>query len=184
MYSVGKDYCQINNISTEDANYLDIQFLLKSFHIHNTERRNKEIIADIAKNKTSYDLNKYIILPDVIRTADEIFCFEDILSKPKFISTKVVTGNCKIINDTNVIGDLTNSIILIESADPGFDFIFDKKIKALITCYGGENSHMAIRCAELNLPAAIGVGTSLYVELSQHGGSVELDPQNRTIILL
>ena len=28
----------------------------------------------------------------------------------------------------------------------------------LITKYGGANSHMAIRCSELNIPAAIGVG--------------------------
>ena len=31
-----------------------------------------------------------------------------------------------------------------------------KKIKGLITKYGGVNSHMAIRCAELSVPAAIG----------------------------
>ena len=28
--------------------------------------------------------------------------------------------------------------------------------------YGGSNSHMAIRCLELNLPAAIGVGKLNY----------------------
>ena len=42
------------------------------------------------------------------------------------------------------------------------DFIFNKKIKGLITKFGGVNSHMAIRCAELSLPAAIGVGEIIY----------------------
>ena len=36
------------------------------------------------------------------------------------------------------------------------------KIKGLITKYGGVNSHMAIRCAELSVPAAIGVGEVIY----------------------
>jgi phosphoenolpyruvate-protein kinase (PTS system EI component) len=52
--------------------------------------------------------------------------------------------------------------VCIENADPGYDFLFNKNIKGLITKYGGQNSHMAIRCAELNLPALIGVGEVNY----------------------
>ena len=44
---------------------------------------------------------------------------------------------------------------MIENADPGFDWIFGSKILGLITKYGGVNSHMAIRCAELEIPAGI-----------------------------
>ena len=53
---------------------------------------------------------------------------------------------------------LKNKIILLENADPGFDFIFAHEIKGLITKYGGSNSHMAIRCLELSVPAIIGKG--------------------------
>ena len=56
-------------------------------------------------------------------------------------------------------------VICIENADPGFDYLFNKKIHGLITKYGGLNSHMAIRCAELNLPALIGVGEKNYNEI-------------------
>ena len=31
--------------------------------------------------------------------------------------------------------------------------------------FGGINSHMAIRCSELNIPAAIGVGERLFNEV-------------------
>ena len=55
-----------------------------------------------------------------------------------------------------------DGIICIENADPGYDFLFSKNIKGLITKYGGQNSHMAIRCAELNLPGLIGVGEKVY----------------------
>ena len=59
---------------------------------------------------------------------------------------------------------MKDKIVFIENADPGYDFIFTKKIKGLITKYGGANSHMAIRCAELGIPAAIGVGDKNYSE--------------------
>ena len=48
--------------------------------------------------------------------------------------------------------------MLIYAADPGYDYLFAKKIAGFITCYGGANSHMAIRASELGLPAVIGVG--------------------------
>lgn len=48
--------------------------------------------------------------------------------------------------------------LAIESADPGFDWIFTRAPAALITAYGGPNSHMAIRCAELRVPAVLGLG--------------------------
>ena len=57
---------------------------------------------------------------------------------------------------------------MIENADPGYDWVLSKKIKGLITKYGGVNSHMSIRCEELNMPAAIGVGDKNYDELSKN----------------
>ena len=60
---------------------------------------------------------------------------------------------------------INNKIVLIENADPGYDWIFTYKIKGLITKYGGVNSHMAIRCREFDLPAAIGCGPQFYNEI-------------------
>ena len=62
-------------------------------------------------------------------------------------------------------------IILTERADPGHDWIFLNPIAGLITKYGGSNSHMAIRCAELGIPAAIGCGEQLFELLQQDGFS-------------
>ena len=52
--------------------------------------------------------------------------------------------------------NLGNKVVFINSADPGYDWIFTKKILALVTKYGGANSHMAIRANELGIPAVIG----------------------------
>ena len=57
---------------------------------------------------------------------------------------------------------MNNRIVLIEGADPGYDWIFSQNIAGLITKYGGANSHMAIRCAEFGIPAAIGWGEQRY----------------------
>ena len=74
-------------------------------------------------------------------------------------------------------------MVLIESADPGYDWIFSYNIAGLITKYGGGNSHMAIRASEFGLPAAIGVGEALYKSLT-HASVIELDVTNRKIEII
>ena len=69
---------------------------------------------------------------------------------------------------------------MIERADPGFDWIFNQGISGLITKYGGANSHMAIRSAEIGIPAAIGVGEALFEKLKLFP-RIELDCQNNII---
>jgi phosphohistidine swiveling domain-containing protein len=69
---------------------------------------------------------------------------------------------------------LKGKIIIIEGADPGFDWIFSQKIAGLITKYGGANSHMAIRCAEFSIPAAIGCGEQRF-DLLLKSNQVHLD---------
>ena len=64
--------------------------------------------------------------------------------------------------------------MLIENADPGFDWIFAYPIAGLATKYGGANSHMAIRCAEFALPAAIGCGEQIFDRLCK-AGSIEIN---------
>jgi len=63
------------------------------------------------------------------------------------------------------MADLAGKIVLVRNADPGYDWLFSRNIAGLITAYGGVNSHMAIRAAEFGLPAAIGIGETLFEEL-------------------
>jgi phosphoenolpyruvate-protein kinase (PTS system EI component) len=58
--------------------------------------------------------------------------------------------------------------------------LFGHGIAGLITKFGGANSHMAIRSAEIGLPAAIGVGEKLYEKISQMK-RVSLDCANHII---
>ena len=72
--------------------------------------------------------------------------------------------NGSIIDLTKVknFKKISGKIVLLENADPGYDFIFTKNIKGLITEYGGANSHMSIRCLELGIPAIIGIGSKEF----------------------
>ena len=71
----------------------------------------------------------------------------------------------------------------MENADPGYDWIFTQNPLGLITKYGGAASHMAIRCSEINLPAAIGCGDLIYQKFSD-AEKVLLDCSNEQIIVL
>lgn len=71
---------------------------------------------------------------------------------------------------------------MIESADPGYDWIFSHKIKGLITKYGGVNSHMAIRVSELGIPAIIGAGN--FYETLKTNKKISLDCMNQKVICI
>ena len=88
-----------------------------------------------------------------------------------------------VILAVNHTPNLHDKIVLIENADPGFDWIFSQNIAGLITKYGGANSHMAIRCAEFGIPAAIGCGEQRY-DLLKKGNKIRLDCAARVINLL
>jgi phosphoenolpyruvate-protein kinase (PTS system EI component) len=75
---------------------------------------------------------------------------------------------------------LEGAVICIESADPGYDWIFTRNIAGLVTRYGGTNSHMAIRCAEYGLPAAIGCGEQLFSQVCS-AKSIVLDCGSKAI---
>ena len=121
----------------------------------------EKIKKEISLNKKEYLANKNINLPDVITHGKDLFI--QIVNDPKinFISNKNISSKILDYKKINLNSNI-NGIVCIENADPGYDFLFSKNIKGLITKYGGQNSHMAIRCAELNLPALIGVGEKVY----------------------
>ena len=63
--------------------------------------------------------------------------------------------------------------------DPGYDYLFSKNIGWFNNLCGGANSHMAIRCAELGIPAVIGCGENAFVKYSQQK-NLEIDAANKT----
>lgn len=121
-----------------------------------------------------------LVMPDVLTGAEDVdvVCMQE--ARPNFITEQSVTGETVIPERQDEAVDLGGKIVLLEKADPGFDWIFAQNIAGLITCYGGAASHMAIRCAEFGVPAAIGCGKKIYAYVSGLD-QVRLDAKKGTI---
>jgi len=137
----------------------------------------------INKNLNKKLTNKYLALPPIIFSESDFEIIQHYVSKPNFITPNVVMANLKILTNVHNATQIDKHIVLIENADPGYDWIFSANPVGLITKYGGIASHMAIRCAEVGLPAAIGCGEILYERLS-NSEKIILDCQNQQIIIL
>ncbi|HEA8088386.1 TPA: hypothetical protein RXM96_001086 [Campylobacter coli] len=147
---LGKYY----DIKKEDLAHLDIKSILNLYSSLYSINPREQFLEEIARNKKEYKLAQAIKLPSLLCDADEIFSFYNHSIIPNFITQKSITAFTAKENDK----DLEGKIVLIYAADPGYDYLFAKNIAGLITCYGGANSHMAIRASELGMPAVIGVG--------------------------
>ncbi len=115
------------------------------------------------EKKRNYD--NYVKLPYLITSPNDFYVASILVTKPNFITKKITKGDIKIIKNPDQEVSIKNKIILIENADPGYDWVLSQNIKGLITKYGGVNSHMSIRCEELNKPAAIGIGDKNFEEI-------------------
>ena len=153
-----------NNISKNDMAFVKIQEILNLHYDLSHLTVEENLKREIEKNKLEYNLNKQVKLPTNILASSDPFFFINSNTKGNFIGENKVTAKIVQLKKDNNI-NLQNKIVLIESADPGYDFIFTRKISGLITKYGGVNSHMAIRCAELNIPAVIGIGEKNFQEI-------------------
>lgn len=147
---LGKYY----DIKKEDLAHLDIKSILNLYSSLYSINPREQFLEEIARNKKEYKLTQAIKLPSLLCNTEEIFSFYNHSIIPNFITQKSITAFTAKENDK----DLEGKIVLIYAADPGYDYLFTKNIAGLITCYGGANSHMAIRASELGMPAVIGVG--------------------------
>ena len=160
-------------IKKSDLSYLNIFDILNLYHDLSGKKPVAYIKKRIIENKKKYTENKDINLPDIIISGKDLFLQDKENARVNYISNKIVT--LKIIEfKKQKFNDNFDGAICIENADPGFDFLFTRNMKGLITKYGGQNSHMAIRCAELNLPALIGVGEQIFNKIIE-SKSIRID---------
>lgn len=108
-----------------------------------------------------------VILPELLFDRSDLEVVHRRVSRPNFVTDRCITGDLVYLDAASPPSDthLAGKLVLIEKADPGFDWLFACGIGGLITRYGGAASHMAIRCAEFGRPAAIGCGESLFQRL-------------------
>ncbi|MBU1674083.1 hypothetical protein KJ839_06595 [Patescibacteria group bacterium] len=165
-------------ISRNDAAYLSINDIISIADTSRSINLENELHNKIKNNKEKHLITSAIKLPEVIFNEDHVDYFFVPRSQPNFITQKNISG--EIIFLENETADIEGKIVMIENADPGFDWIFSHNIKGLITKYGGVASHMSIRCAEFGLPAAIGCGDLIFNEVKELK-KVNLDCKNNRL---
>ena len=163
LISLGKEL----KIKRDEFEHISINTILNSYNNLDLKKFKQILKDEIKNNKKNFYYRKLIDLPDVILEASDIYNFEKKNSMPNYITERSITSKSIMFKNLKDNKYLKDKIVILESADPGYDFIFSYNIKGLITKYGGANSHMSIRCLELGIPAIIGVGEVRFKQLSK-----------------
>lgn len=163
-----------------DMSHVNLSTLKKAYH--DPVQLPNKIALDIVLGRDRDKLSHATSLPTLIRSPQDVKFFEVSAVEANFVTQLSTSGSIVHLREPNQ--NIDGKFVLVESADPGYDWIFTRPIKGLVTCWGGANSHMAIRAKELNLPSAIGVGETLYKTLRDSASSIHLDCRNRRLEII
>ena len=154
---------EYHGLSRDDLSYLDWPVIARCL-CHPVMDDVDRYYLDIAETaRRSMAVTHAFRLGHIIFGVRDIYVATLNRSVPNFVGIGSASGPVvQLEANTPTSVNIKNMIVCIENADPGFDWIFTKGPSALITRFGGANSHMAVRCAEFGLPAAIGCGDQIY----------------------
>ena len=162
MLELIASFGELHGLSRDEMSHVSISDLLDVI-TKSSEGSIEERLRNIAEAEAEkHVLSAAIRLPQVLFDEAGVHVVPFQVSHPNFITHKKITAACVYLSTEQEAPSLKDKIVIIENADPGFDWIFSQHIGGLITKYGGANSHMAIRCAEFGIPAAIGCGEQRF----------------------
>jgi phosphohistidine swiveling domain-containing protein len=168
------DFAQMNGLDRSEISHVPLDRLLRiDKNVANVSI--ETFLKNISKQESEKHYTSVAIrLPQLITDELGAYIIPFQVSHPNFITSNTITASCVFLDMGIKDIILKDKIVIVKGADPGFDWIFSHNIAGLITKYGGSNSHMAIRCAEFNIPAAIGCGDQRFNKLlnSKH---IQLD---------
>lgn len=168
-------------ISKEECAFLHIHDIYELYASAGDVRTS--FLHSIERGKGNYKAAQSITLPPMIISSEDVLQFYYPDSEPNYITSRRTAGEVYVLEAANGAGDLQDKIVLIPSADPGYDWIFSHRIKGFITMFGGANSHMAIRAGELSIPAVVGVGAKNF-ERYRKARMLEIDAGGKLVRVL
>ena len=159
LISLGKEI----KIDRKDMEFISIKSILSYYNnVDSAFKLKKSLEIEIKNNKKNSKVLNLLEFPDFISDKNNMYSHSHNIQKGNYVTSKTINGEIVNFHSIKNFDRLKNKIVLLQSADPGYDFIFSKNIKGLITEYGGSNSHMSIRCMELGIPAIIGIGSKEF----------------------
>ena len=165
-------------LSREDMSYADIRRIMEC--CSRAEDLERILRDSIQEGRAQEAAAAGISLPPLLWTEEQVYGFFLPDGAPNFITQGRCTARTAVLPSQE---DLTGKLLLIQGADPGYDWIFSRNIAGFITAYGGANSHMAIRAAEFDIPAVIGVGEKNFARYCV-AKRLAVDCKNKTVVIL
>lgn len=152
---------QILGVTREELAFLRLDEIFRSAGLEVTREFWRRAAA---QGRERWESAQKIALPGVIFSAYELAAVRHRIERPNFVTDRVAIGEVVVLEDPSPVpeSEITDKIVAVEAADPGLDWLFAFPIAGLVTQYGGALSHMAVRCAEFGVPAAIGCGERIY----------------------
>lgn len=167
------------DLDAAELSYLEVSDILAAEYYTSMQELKEFWTTLISKRKEIHREKSMLVLPEVIASGRDLEIIVQNESRPNFITTRKAEGETVNL-DNNDTKDVQGKIVVITKADPGYDWLFSKGIAGLVTKYGGAASHMAIRCAEFGLPAAIGCGEKIF-DYAVKSERIEIDCGNHKI---
>lgn len=168
-------------ITREECSYVNIQAVRELYA--STRDAASNLKNSVVRGKERYQMTKGIILPPLIRNPSEVWDFTYPDTEPNYITLNSARGETVVLEGDMEEKEIRNKILLIPSADPGYDWIFAHGIQGFITKFGGANSHMAIRAGELGIPAVVGAGAKRF-EQYKKASIIEIDALAKKVTIL
>lgn len=140
------------------------------------------LVRRVSEGRDAFALAQAVSLPGLLLDETGLRAFEQQAAEPNFVTQQSVEAPV-VAQGLGPDTPIDGTIVAIPHADPGYDWLLARPIAGLVTMYGGSNSHMAVRAAERQLPAAIGVGELRYAALAS-ATRVRLDCASRTITVV
>ena len=124
------NYCKLIGINRYQASHIRIEtFKEIAFSNYGNELTTKIIKDEFSKNQALRKIYELIYKPDIFINGNELLFDKSINFRPTYVGESITEGNIIKLedfkNENQII--LDNKIILIENADPGYDYIFGYK---------------------------------------------------------
>ena len=155
-------------IEREQASWLSLEQIQAGLVLPPKERT-KQWLADAQAAMLLHAREALVQVGPLLCSESDRYLSDSLGLMPNFIGQQVAEGAVTLLGDRRQPAPerLNQSIVVLSQADPGYDWLFQYPIRGLITAWGGANSHMAIRCAEFGLSAAIGCGEAVLRQASR-----------------
>ena len=177
------EWGETEGLTPDQLSYIAISEM-SSFVDERPGNNHDRIMTLISAGQMSHQTALRVELPAVIFQESDFQAFVVDPDEPNFITVKRARAQTVDLSREDLHDvDLNGKIALIPQADPGYDWILSAGLSGLITMYGGANSHMSIRAAEMDLPAAIGVGEHAYERFAV-ARVLDLDCESKRIVII